>query len=163
MKSGSDWGRNELMSFNITVTTILPEQFFRQGANLSLTGLDLALITAPLDATNVSDDTYHFLSYLDLTTNTSQKTAIDDFTHKLLCIVGFEECGFILCTHHTISLSICGDNNKVTQRYVCLLDQQSTILLVLQEDKTIFNPSDPEPQVVAEAITAYQFNNQKRQ
>ena len=38
-----------------------------------------------------------------------------------------------------------------------------TILLVLQEDKTIFNTSDPEPQVIVEAIAAYQHNNQKRE
>ena len=37
------------------------------------------------------------------------------------------------------------------------------ILLVLQVDKMIFNPSDPEAQVIAEAIAAYQYNNQKWQ
>jgi len=37
------------------------------------------------------------------------------------------------------------------------------ILLVLQEDKTIFNLTQPEPQVIAEAIAAYQYNNKKCQ
>jgi len=111
----------------------------------------------------VSDDTYRFLSYLDLATNAGQETAIDDFARELLRIVGFEERGLILRTRHTIPLSICGDISKVAQTDVCLLDRRSTILLILQEDKTIFNPSDPEPQVVAEAIAAYQYNNQKRQ
>ncbi|KAG0706909.1 hypothetical protein DFH29DRAFT_797497, partial [Suillus ampliporus] len=37
------------------------------------------------------------------------------------------------------------------------------ILLILQEDKTIFNSTQPEPQVIAEAIAAYQYNNEKRQ
>jgi hypothetical protein len=36
------------------------------------------------------------------------------------------------------------------------------ILLILQADKTVFNASDPEPQVVAEAIAVYQHNNQHR-
>ncbi|KIL54660.1 hypothetical protein M378DRAFT_1045391 [Amanita muscaria Koide BX008] len=37
------------------------------------------------------------------------------------------------------------------------------ILLIPQEDKTIFNSTQPEPQVIAEAIAAYQYNNEKRQ
>jgi len=127
-----------------------------------LTGLDPALINSPLDATNVSDDTYRFLSYLDLATNAGQETAIDDFARELLRIVGFEERGYVLRTRHVIPLSICGDINKVAQTNICLLDRRSTILLVLQEDKTVFNTSDPEPQVIAEAIAAYQHNNQKR-
>ncbi|KAI9458609.1 hypothetical protein BJY52DRAFT_1119629 [Lactarius psammicola] len=47
---------------------------------------------------------------------------------------------------------------------VCLHDRRSTIiLLVLQGDKTILNSTQPEPQVVAEAIAAYQYNNDKQQ
>lgn len=107
----------------------------------------------------MSDDTYRFLTYLDLATNTSQETAIDDFARELLRVVGFEDRGRILRTRHTIPLSICGENNTVAQTDVCLMDRRSTILLVLQQDKTNFNPFDPEPQVIAEAIAAYQHNN----
>ena len=46
---------------------------------------------------------------------------------------------------------------------VCLLDWQSMILLVLQEDKTIFNSAQPEPQVIVEVIAVYQYNNKKHQ
>jgi hypothetical protein len=162
-KPGSDWGRNELLSYHITVTPISPQEFFRQGADPSLTGLDPALINSPLDDTNVSDDTYRFLTYLDLATNAGQGTAIDDFARELLRIVGFEERGCVLRTRLIMPLSICGDIKKVAQTDVCLLDRRSTILLVLQEDKTIFYPSDPEPQVIAEAIAAYQHNNQRRE
>jgi len=87
-KSGSDWGGNELMGYNTTVTAVPPHQFFLQGAN-----------------------------------------------------------------------PICGDITKVAQTDVCLLDQRSMNLLVLQKDRTIFNCSDPEAYVIA----AYQCNNQKRQ
>jgi len=95
-----------------------------------------------------------------LTTN--QETAVNDFAREFLRIVGFEERGRILRTHHIIPLSICGDNNKVAQTDVCLVGRRLTILLVLQEDKTNFTPSDPEPQVIVEAIAAYQHNNQRR-
>jgi hypothetical protein len=162
-KSGSDWGGNEVMAYNITITSIPPHQFFPQGVNEPLTGLDPALITAPLDADNVSDDTYRFLTYLDLATNAGQETAIDDFAREVLRTLGFEERGLALRTRHIIPFSICGDITKVAQTDVCLLDRRSMILLVLQEDKTIFNRSDPEAQVIAEAIAAYQYNNRKRQ
>jgi hypothetical protein len=36
------------------------------------------------------------------------------------------------------------------------------ILLVVQADKTMFSPSDPEPQIIAEAIATFQHNNRKR-
>ncbi|KAH0840200.1 hypothetical protein J3R83DRAFT_1201 [Lanmaoa asiatica] len=67
------------------------------------------------------------------------------------------------------------DNPSVTRAYLDLattdFDEQNTdvstrstlVLLVLVEDKTIFNKSDPEPQVVMEAIAAFQFNNRKRE
>jgi hypothetical protein len=44
---------------------------------------------------------------------------------------------------------------------VCLLDQRSVVLLVLQ-DKAIFNASQPEPQIIAEAIAAYQNSNKNK-
>jgi hypothetical protein len=163
-KSGSDWGRNELLAYHITVDPIPPQEFFRQEADPPLTGLDPALLNSPLDLddANMSDDTYRFLAYLDFATNTSQETAVDDFARELLRVVGFEERGRILRTRHIISLSICGENNTVAQTDVCLVDRRSTILLILQKDKTIFNPSNPEPQVIAEAIAAYQHNNERR-
>jgi len=42
---------------------------------------------------------------------------------------------------------------------MCLLDQRSMVLLVLQ-DKAIFNAS--QPQIIAEAIAAYQNSNKNK-
>ncbi|KAH9972547.1 hypothetical protein BGW80DRAFT_1313366, partial [Lactifluus volemus] len=139
-------------------------------ADPPLTGLDPALVNSSLDLddTNMTDDTYRFLASLDLATNTSQETAIDDFARELLRVVGFEERGSILRTRYTIPLTIrtqllmCGENNQVAQADVCLVDRRSTMILVLQVNKTLFNSSDPEPQVIAGAIAAYQHNNQRR-
>ena len=65
-KSGSDWGRNELLAYHISVAPIPPQEFFRQEADPPLTGLDPALLNSPLDLddANMSDDTYRFLAYL---------------------------------------------------------------------------------------------------
>jgi hypothetical protein len=84
-RSGSDWGRNELLAYHITIAPIPPQEFFRQEADPPLTGLDPALINSPLDLddTNVSNNTYHFLAYLDLATHTSQETGVGDFAREL--------------------------------------------------------------------------------
>ncbi|KAK2460093.1 hypothetical protein APHAL10511_007891 [Amanita phalloides] len=159
-KSGSDWGGNELMAYNITIIPKPPQQFFPQGGDMPLTDLDPALVTATLDADDVSDDTYRFLSYLDIAINTSQETAIGDFAREVLRTLGFEERGLVLRNRHIFPLTICGDS-KATQIDVCLSDRWSLVLLVLQGERTIF--SDPEAQVIAEAIAVYQHNNMKRQ
>jgi hypothetical protein len=150
------------MGYNIIVTAMAPEHFLPKVDPPAMRGLDLELVFASLDADGVSDDTYRFLTYLHMATHASQETAIDDFAREVLRTVGFEERGLVLRTRHTIPLTICGDN-KIAQIDVCLLDRQSTILLVVQNDKTDFNPSDPEAQLIVEAIAAYQYNNQKRQ
>ncbi|KIM79727.1 hypothetical protein PILCRDRAFT_823276 [Piloderma croceum F 1598] len=139
-KSSGDWCSNELMAYNIIVTAIAPEHFIPKVDLPAMRGLDLELVSASLDADGVSDDTYRFLTYLHMATNTGQETAIDDFAREVLRTIGFEERGLVLRTQHTIPLTICGDN-KVAQIDVCLLDRQSTILLVVQNDKTNFNPS----------------------
>ncbi|KAF8801100.1 hypothetical protein BYT27DRAFT_7216377 [Phlegmacium glaucopus] len=125
-KSGNNWG---------------------QTIHAPLTDLDPALITAAVNENNVSDDTYRFLSQLDLVTRTrvTEEAAIDDFARELLRKVGFEERGLILCTRYTIPLSICGDVHEVAQT------------------DTHFNHPYPIPQVIAEAIAAYHYNNEKRQ
>jgi hypothetical protein len=45
---------------------------------------------------------------------------------------------------------------------VCIMDINSELLLLVQEDKSHINPADPEPQLVAEAIAAFQSNNLNR-
>jgi hypothetical protein len=42
------------------------------------------------------------------------------------------------------------------------MDASSETLLLVQEDKTHIKPSDPEAQLIAEAIGAFQENNAKR-
>ena len=40
-----------------------------------------------------------------------------------------------------------------------MVNRNSEILLAMQEDKSKLERMDPEPQLIAEAITAYQHNN----
>jgi hypothetical protein len=165
-KSGRDWTANELIAYNITVTTQSPQEFFLRNPEPSLVGLDPSLIDSAVDAENVPDQTFRYLTQLDLATShsASQESLINDFSRETLRLLGFEERGLALSTRYIIPLTICGDSRRTAQTDVCLLDRRSMIiLLVLQEDKTIFDSTRPEPQVIAEAIAAYQYNNEKRQ
>ncbi|KAG2360062.1 hypothetical protein BDR07DRAFT_1413528, partial [Suillus spraguei] len=128
-KSGSDWTFNDLMAYNITVTPQSPEQFFRQNHGTLLEG-------------NISDAVFEYLGHLDLATNVTQESFIDAFAQKTLQILGFVERSLILTARHNIPLRICGDNQRVAETDVCLLDLRSMILLVLQDDKTITPPLD---------------------
>ncbi|KAJ7731489.1 hypothetical protein B0H16DRAFT_1329263, partial [Mycena metata] len=60
-----------------------------------------------------------------------------------------------------LPLFICGSNCSA-QTNVCVLDSND-ILLLVQEDKRLDNGDDPEPQVIAEAIAAFQRNNFTRE
>src|ERR1700722_544186 len=46
---------------------------------------------------------------------------------------------------------------------MCLVQGMSTILLVVQEDKITTRQCNPEAQVIAEAIAAFQHNNRNRE
>lgn len=48
-----------------------------------------------------------------------------------------------------------------TETDVCIKNNDN-ILLLLQEDKAYGTHSDPEPQLIAEAIAAFQYNNEIR-
>ncbi|KAG2355356.1 hypothetical protein BDR07DRAFT_1426395 [Suillus spraguei] len=146
-KSGSDWTFNDLMAYNITVTPQSPEQFFRQNHGTPLGGVDPSLLNPSLNDENISDAVFEYLGHLDLATNVTQESFIDAFAQKTLQILSFVERGLILTARHNITLRICGDNQRVAETDVCLLDLRSMILLVLQDDKTVFSRSYPEPQI----------------
>lgn len=75
--------------------------------------------------------------------------------------LGYEKrAGLLLRSRYAIPLLINGDPKQLAQTDVCLVQPgSSTILLVVQEDKTTV---DPEPQVIAGAIATFQHNNRIR-
>ena len=164
-KSGSDWSTNELLAYNITVQRQDVVNFF--GHELGpIDHLDSNLFSSadPTIASDFSKETYRFLAYLDLASraNAGQESAIDDLAKSVLEVTGFDQIGTILRTRYDIPFTICGDSHGAARSDVCLVHLNSMILLVVQEDKTAFSSSDPEPQIIAEAIATFQHNNRKR-
>jgi hypothetical protein len=163
-KSGSDWTTNELLAYNITVDPLSSRDFFGFQPSSTLNQLDPKFVSGTLQSEGLSDHTYRLFQYLDLATNANagQESAIDDFAKEILRVIGFEERGTLLRSRFAIPLTICGDSKRAAQTDVCLVHGNSTILLVVQEDKTTISNRDPEAQVIAQAIAAFQYNNRVR-
>ncbi|KAF8523851.1 hypothetical protein JB92DRAFT_2827225 [Gautieria morchelliformis] len=60
-----------------------------------------------------------------------------------------------------LPLTMCGEETYAKPD-VYLSDSSSSILMLLQEDKTVKNTSDVTPQLITEVIGAFQYNNRLR-
>ena len=164
-KSGSDWSRNELLAYNISVQFQDVVNFFGHELG-SIDHLDPNLLSSadPTIAIDFSKETYRFLAYLDLASraNAGQESAIHDLAKSVLEVIGFDEIGTIFRTRYDIPFTIFGDGRRVARSDVCLVHLNSMILLVVQKDKTPYSSCDPEPQIIAEAIATFRHNNRKR-
>jgi hypothetical protein len=174
-KSGGDWTRNDLIAYNIKVSSLLPDQFYGHPLPpiTGLTGLDPLLVSGTVNTPGLSDETYRLLQYIDLASrsNSGQEgpppahySMIGDCVREILRLLDYETRGLLLRSRYTIPLLICGDPNRSTQADVCLVQGMTTILLVVQvqDDKTGSSQRDPEAQAVAQAIAAFQQNNRSR-
>jgi hypothetical protein len=126
--------------------------------------IDPAILSSPPSDTSLalSDIAAEYLGYLNLAARAIQECFINDFAAETLKLLGFNERRTVVSTRYIIPLTICGEANRVAQTDVCLIHNPTFVLLVLVAEKTLTNRADAEPQVVAEAIAAFQFNNRKR-
>ncbi|KAK0231578.1 hypothetical protein IW262DRAFT_1345102 [Armillaria fumosa] len=165
-KSANDWTSIDLSAYNITVHCQSAEAFFGYTPNTIPNTVDPAFLTATVPPNEtLSDETYRLLQYLDLATHThyGQESAIHDFSKELLHSLGFEERrGTLLRSRYSIPFMICGDISRAARTDLSLVQGTSTILLVIQEDKISISSKNPEAQVIAGAIAAFQYNNGTR-
>ncbi|KAF8884118.1 hypothetical protein BD779DRAFT_1674210 [Infundibulicybe gibba] len=144
-KLGSSWGRNELDAYNIAVVEQEQELFFGGPFPAYLpayTGLD-GFTTHENRVQELDESTLSLMKRFDLAMRVveGEESAVDDFVVELLRVLKYE--------------------TKQTPD-ICILDPDSGILLLAQEDKSHINLQDPEAQLIAEAIAAFQTNNKKR-
>ncbi|TEB21358.1 hypothetical protein FA13DRAFT_1741998 [Coprinellus micaceus] len=110
-----------------------------------------------------TDDGYVLLRTLNLAMSIlpNEESAVNDFAVALFRACGYTGRGRVVRTRKDIPLLICGENRHA-KTDVCILDD-SEILLLVQEDKCHLDDSDPEPQLIAEAIAAFASNNRMRE
>jgi hypothetical protein len=161
-KSGGKWTKSDLEAFNISVLEKSEREFFGLSLeDVSLDGVPDGLIN--LESSIIDDpDSYDVLEYIDLAMSNigSEESAVDDFAHELLRILKFKKVGQVIRTRKDIKMTMCGkDTHAKTD--VCIVEKGGIFLLV-QENKSYVSFSDPEPQIIAEAIAAFQHNNNIR-
>ncbi|KZP25861.1 hypothetical protein FIBSPDRAFT_855487 [Athelia psychrophila] len=163
-KSGVDWTSAELVAYNIKVQRQSALDFFGYVPTTISNTVHPAFMDANLPADEaLSEGTCRLVRYLDFATDPQRcQAAVGDFVKELLRVLGFERRGTLLRSRFAIPLTICGDTACVAQTAACLLHDAFTILLVIRQDKTDIGDMNPEPQVIAEAIATFQFNNDGR-
>jgi len=158
-KSGINWASRELRAYNIIVQDQVAQKFFGSEPT-QLPQVDPKFVTGTVDSQGLSDTSFRLLKYLSLASRGSvgQESALHDFSCEILRLVGVEERGTLLRSRYAIPLVI-GGKARLAQTNICLVHPTIPILLVLQEDTFGFDSRGPEPQAIAGAIAAFQFNN----
>ncbi|KAH9989556.1 hypothetical protein BJV77DRAFT_1129662, partial [Russula vinacea] len=153
-KSGSDWGPNELVAYNIDIQFQDAANFF--GVNPLPQPAVANEVLTRLDADDMTNDSnYRFVRYMDLAMDPvpTEESAVDDFAVFLLTMLGYAPRPRMIRTRSDIPFTICGEQCHA-KTDVCIVDGHD-ILLLVQEDKRHKERKDPEPQLIAEVIGAF--------
>jgi hypothetical protein len=138
-KSGGDWSDNELAAYNITIQE-QDEALFFGGPLPEPVGppgfIEHKDRVQGLDAPSLS-----LIKHLDLTMPImeGEESAVVDFAVELLRVMGYERDETTVRTRKSIWLHMCG-HIVLARTDVCLMDDSSEILFLLQEDKSHINP-----------------------
>jgi hypothetical protein len=158
-KSGSDWTAHELNAYNIVVVSQNEVEFFGTAdlpvpTDPSLSGF----LKNECRQTAMDKKTKQLIHHLDLAMNPKigMEAAVDDFVAVLLRHLAYDRDGIVL-SRHVLPLVICGEDSTA-QTDICIVDEEDIVLLV-QENKRRGSTRDPEPQVIAQAIAAFEANN----
>jgi hypothetical protein len=164
-KSGSEWTRNELRAYNITVTPQSVANFFGDPTLPQPPVHQVILDNRKYPPNGIADrNDRNFFFYLEeaMATPPGEESAVADFTAHVFGLLGYDGANCFIRQRKDIPLFICGGQTHAKSD-VCVVDRNHRILLLVQEDKRHLGGGDPEPQLIAEAIAAFQFNNARLQ
>ena len=155
-----DWTQFELFHSGINIKPQSKQEFFGS-ANLPAPVIpSLAGFMTTEDRVHAVDrETRKLLHYLDLVLDpqVGQESVVDNFAAKLLEKLGYDDGDRIIFTRRALPIVVAGEP-YTTQVDVCVMDDNNQILLILQ-DNLMPSLMDPEPQIVAKAIAAFEANN----
>lgn len=160
-KSVSEWTSNDLITYNIVVHEQDELDFF--GRPLPEYSGPAGFVEHKDRVQGLDPSSLALMKRLDLASHVfnDEESAVDAFVAELLRAMGYEREETVVYTQKSLWLLMCGDY-VYAKSDVCVMDTASNISLVAQEDKSHIKPSDPEPQLIAEAIAAFQQNNNIR-
>ena len=169
-KSGSDWGPNDLDAFNISIIEQDQETFFddplpayKGPAGFLQREGPVGFLQHEEGVEGLDKSSLALIKRLDLAMKITggEESAVIDFAAELLRAMNYETESTVVCTRKDTRFFMCGEP-VYAKTDVCILDLVFGILLLVQEDKSHIRPQDPESQLIAGAIAAFQSNNAKQ-
>lgn len=164
-KSSALWTAYDLKAYNVRIQQDHSATFGI--SNLPPPAVDHELLTTENARDMASDSNAQLVDLLDMATRPptgSEESAVVDFVVRLFEYIGYARRHRIARTRKDIHYMICGEQRKVRMD-VCLIGrEQNGILLLVQEDRRNSEGStqDPVPQLIANAIAAFDYNNSLR-
>ncbi|ORX50920.1 hypothetical protein DM01DRAFT_1337522 [Hesseltinella vesiculosa] len=163
-RSERDWSVAQLSDYNIGIVNVDAATFFgRAIETVALDEVPESVLTC-LTSDDIADDEdpgYDLLRFHDIVMNGGLENTVNNLVEELLRMLKFRGQRRIILTCQRLPLTMCG-TSTTAETDVCVQNNDN-ILLLVQEDKAYRNSNDPEPQLVAEAIAAFQHNNRTRQ
>ncbi|KAH9036540.1 hypothetical protein EDB85DRAFT_1862127 [Lactarius pseudohatsudake] len=159
-KSSKDWIEYDLDAFNIQIQLEDKTTFFGDpNFQLPLPVIDEEILTTLKGKDMLSDCNAELIHLLDRAKrNVGVGSAVDDFTVELLKRLGYVKRNRVAHTHMDVSLHICGET-KHAKTLICLVDHLTNDICLLIEEDKLHSPLETLPQLIAEAIAAFDFNN----
>lgn len=162
-KSGSEWRSNELEAYNISIAFQGAQAFFNE-TPLPPPSVHLEILTAPTADDAVDEASYNLLTQLDLAMMPTEpeESAVDDFAVALFHSLGYIHRPRAIRTRKELRFFTCGEV-KHAKPDVCIINRDANdIILLVQEDKRFGGDGEAHPQLIAEAIAAFQDMNSRR-
>jgi hypothetical protein len=161
-KSGSDWTQNELDAYRVVFKFVNAQEFCGV-AELPQPTINSKLLT--IEKAEDMQDMHNcaLTNLLDLAmAPNAAENRVDDFAASLCLNIGYVTRTHIAQTKTDLLLIMCSCMVNA-QTDVCIIDQANNrILLLVQEDKHASVAYDARPQLIAEALAAFQYNNLQR-
>jgi hypothetical protein len=161
-KSSSDWTATELFSYNITVKTVSPQEFFPSGTVPSLDHLDEAILSLPpgTDDPIVTDAATNYLAYIDFAEGAFHEDILPDFVAETLKLLRFNERSKVMANRLIIPFQNFRYGDCTAQADMSVLHHPTgLVLLVMIKDKSLHNSM---AQIIAVAIATFDWNNRQR-
>lgn len=158
-KSGNDWTVDDLHSYNITIQAQDFGTFFGQPTPV----LKPTELLKKENAQEMNSPEHRQLisyMYLAMDRLPNEESKVTTFVEKLLTVLEYESLAKSVILSQQMPFFTCGQSRHATTD-ICLTDM-AEVLLVVQEDKRHMDANDPEPQLIAQAIATFQYNNYKR-
>jgi hypothetical protein len=164
-KSASNWDEEDLVKYNIRIIVTQNAAAFFGTPDLPepnpVVQEIMALNTEDFAQATTAEGSHVLFALHKAMQRSSQESAVDDYSVALLRNCGFAPLGQHIQTKTDQTLGICRENRhaKINIRIV----DSNEIIRLVQENKRYTETTHPSAQLIAEAIAAFDANNQRRQ